>query len=1323
MRKRRVWSAAANAGPGMTLDMAEDAHGHVHVLRNDRVLRLDPIGAGATALVAELAWPDGTVRPGGFLHDAQGRLWMATRHGLWRFDSGSGQYALVLEASEADPEFHEVSAALAPQGEILFVDAVSMRWLDPVSGALLRRLDPSAMPGWPAGPVLAAVYAPDDALWLRFGAAIARWEAGASAPQIVYRGESLAATRDNAPRLQFAEDGLGRLWVAGRFGVGIYHPPSGSFRPLRHDPADPASIGPTTERNGYRMFQDSEGSIWLGGGLGGLSRFAPGTAHFQHIRDRHGDRPGSGHNIVRALAEQVVNGETFLWAGEDGGGLVQFRLHPDGGYETVRRVGSAEGLPHGNVWALAPDPVDGALWVANHSHLLRIESGEDELRVLPVATDPNAIRALRFAADGRRLWVGTYSHILQFEFGDARRRPQRVAAHALNPDDSVAGHRQVFNMLELSDGRILVATTRGASLLDPDSGALTHIQPWPQRPDDSRNWLFGLAEHPAGTLWLGSRMGGLGRLALAEVGAADAHARIRWFTRADGLADNTVYAILPEPGGALWLSSNRGLTRFDPASGRFRQFSPRDGLQHHEFNNTVAHIGASGRYYFGGINGSNAFRPELIGRHPQPPRLHLMRVSVAGRSVAVGGPEALRMALGHGNSETVIGWVGLHFADPARIRYAYRMEGADAEWVDAGAMREVRYPRLDPGHHRFWLRAANSDGVWSEPRLMLEATVAYPPWRSWTAYVLYALLATALFALAHALQRRRQRQLERLVAERTLQLARQREVVAEQAERLRTALDARTVLFANVSHEFRTPLTLIQAALDRLQRAGGDSGAIATGRRYVRRLLRLVDQLLELARLRQPLPEPEGGPWALDRVVAMTTEAFRSLAEQRGLALASRVQPGWRTRCPQPLVERILLNLIGNAIKFTPAGGSISVELEGAGSRATLAVVDTGPGIAPDQQDRVFDRFHRSPAVEDLQVPGAGIGLALVREAAAAIGGEVRLESTPGEGSRFQVTLPAWRDGESVPPTSLVSDEALALDLALLGEQADPAPFPRAPGPRPRHRLLIVEDNADLRVHLGEVLGTDWTLLQAGDGAAGLALAREQIPDLILSDVMMPRMDGLDLLAALREDLRTSHIPVLLLTARQDHETRLRGLSLAADDFLAKPFDPEELRLRLRNMLDRRRRVQAWLASQDRHGVALPEPGASGNRLAADPPLSERDLRLLTLIEAWLAANHAHAEASVEQMASAVSMDLRTLQRKLKALTGRSPGAHLRAWRIEQACRLLQETDRRVTDIALSCGFSSVQYFSRVFSRLQGMPPEAWRGARKTTDAAPSAAD
>ena len=1252
----------------------------------------------------EMDLEDHQLRPTASAVDHQDRFWLLNPAGLWRLDA---QHRQMIRAREVDTVMRDgqqvLQMAVTTDGRLAVVAGHGLELIDPDQPHLSRTVRPVEY-GHADNGIEGMVTAGDDSIWMVLDTSLVRYQPASDDWQIVFHaGERETGVRRNV-RLQIVEDHQGDHWLAGLYGVGRWRSESERLQLFFHQPGDDRSIPPTLQTSGYNLLVDGYGTVWVGSHLGGLAYFSPHARRFEHIRDRSapGEIPYAGHNVVRGIAEQNIDGQEYLWVALDAAGLRQWRRHPDGRYEWVKSFhvnGPAdERLPSDRLWDVAVDPLSDLVWTLEDGSLVGIDSRDSVVVAtipVPLVEAGGRAKTLRYSADGSALWVATSRGLEKFHVGDDRIRLERCQ-HGPRLEG-----RRIYNLLETDDGRLLTAARGGLGLASFHGDAPELFLSSDELTDSPAGEFFGLARHPEEGFWVGSSEQGLALVRLDQSG--DGPPSVQWFGREHGLVDLTIYAILTEQNGQLWLSSNRGLMRFDPKGSSVHHFTPPDGVQHFEFSNAAAHVGRSGRFYFGGVNGVNAFRPEQIKTLAQPPLVRLQEIRVNGETVRLDRDAPIELSLPYHRNDVEITFVGLHFADPRRVRYSYMLEGLDSDWGVPGLQRQVRYAGLAPGNYRFLARAANSDGVWSDDRLLLSTSIRPPPWQSTWAYLAYVLTGLLLLMLAYGFHRHRRQVLEAEVSSRTRQLQEQQALVRQQAAELRDALEARSRFFANISHEFRTPLTLIQSSLERLEADGGDPTAIERGRRYSKLLLSLVDQLLDLSRLRATERSDADQPWALTPVVAFTVDAFQNTAEQRELELRSELEGGWWTHCSQEHVEKILLNLLANAIKFTSPGDEIRIRLTAGGGGALLEVIDTGPGIPEGEQEHVFQQFQRSSTAISDGVDGSGLGLALVREMALAMGGDVALDSQPGRGSCFSVLLPGFRD------KSLKGRETRhAADLKARGGEAGKTRQPVTSlsesdqtSSCKNGMVLVVEDNPDLRDHIGQILKGQWQVLLAADGHEGLEQAARYHPDLVVSDIMMPGLDGYGLLEALRTNPETSHIPVLLLTARQDSEARLKGFLLSADDFMTKPFNAEELTVRLQRILDNRERMRGHLLSQS----AL-ENAALGNK---NPDLMRRDQELIDAINRSISENLGEPGFDVSTLCSTLAIERRTLQRKLKALTGLTPATYIRHCRLQQARRLLLDTDWSINEIALSCGFSSAQHFSGLFRKHFHKPPDQWR--------------
>jgi signal transduction histidine kinase/DNA-binding response OmpR family regulator len=652
-------------------------------------------------------------------------------------------------------------------------------------------------------------------------------------------------------------------------------------------------------------------------------------------------------------------------------------------------------------------------------------------------------------------------------------------------------------------------------------------------------------------------------------------------------------------------------------------------------------------------------------------------------------------------------FAALDYSAPEKNRYAYRMLGFNDTWVDAGDTRTATYTNLPPGSYTFQVRGSNNDGVWNEDGTSLELRILPPWWRTPWTHTLYILLCGGLVLAVRGYEMNR------------IRLRHRAEQGHVQAERLRDLDRARSRFFANVSHEFRTPLTLTLGPLDDLKTGfhGPLAPAVAEqvelARRNAGRVLELIDQLLEVARLEAGSTPLRARRLELGTFVSRLGEAFRPLAERRSMALELELPEEPLTVFADPVhLERVLANLLSNAFEFTQVGGAVRLTLEAVPPVARISVRDNGPGIAPADLPRIFDRFYRGSQSAAQHQPGTGIGLALARELVALHGGTLDVVSEEGSGSTFTVTLLLGRDHllpEQMDDAVPLEQWTPRLPLPSIPAEEPPAGEGAAPAhdgvPEDVTTILVVEDNAELRGFIRTHLQGRFRVVDAADGQQGLELARRLLPDLVLSDVMMPGLDGYALCRALKEDPETDFIPVILLTARAATEDRLTGLREAADAYLTKPFQVEELTIQIDNLIGLRRRLRERFAGK-------------GLRMHPAPvDVASSDAKFLDQVRSVIEFHLADEDFGVEELARRVAHSRGHLHRRLKEILDESPSDLLRRMRLERAAQLLEAGAGSISEIAYGVGFRSVAHFSNRFQDHFGVRPSAYRNrARAVRD-------
>ncbi len=797
----------------------------------------------------------------------------------------------------------------------------------------------------------------------------------------------------------------------------------------------------------------------------------------------------------------------------------------------------------------------------------------------------------------------------------------------------------------------------------------------------SNNVVFSIAEdpfEPRHYLWVGTKGGGLNRLDLRT-------GKFQHFTTAEGLPDNVIYGILPDRTGNLWLSTNKGLCRFSTRDFSIKRFTTADGLQSNEFNQGSFLKTRDGTMIFGGVNGLTVFHPDSLQFNQHAPPIEIVEILINNQAIDIAQWTEVKrgaiLSLSHHQNLVSIGFAALDYTNPTQNRYRYQLfrEGVlisnkEEKWIDIGTKNSLQFSALQPGLYILRVLGSNNDGVWSNEATVFRFYIAPPWWASFWAYVLYALIALSAVAVWYRYQMRQR-------------------LAQQEAMRLRELDEFKSRFFTNITHEFRTPLTVILGVAEQIEAKAGKEVRPLT--RLIQRsgqtLLRLVSQILDLAKL-------EAGTLHLHYIQADVLAYLRYIVESLQ-TLANVQHIILRLESTSPVIimdydpERLLhvvYNLLSNAIKFTPPGDEIVLKadiLEQGGQRyLQLRFSDTGIGIPEEDLPHIFKRFYQARNAEQVKVSGTGVGLALTQELVKAMGGSIKAKSAVGKGTEFVVVLPI---SNHAAETSMVWPGFSSVSADLSSSLTDPTA-----SVSPNCRLLIIEDNPHVVDYLKICLQKHYHLDVAYNGASGIEKATESVPDLIVCDVMMPEKDGFEVCEILKNDERTSHIPIVLLSAKADVESRVTGLRRGADAYIFKPFHREELLATLANLIDVRRRLQTKYST---FAVSI------SNNVTNDDPENAFLQKARQVVLEHIEDPSFHVAAFCRAMA----MSQPQLHRKLTALTNQNASRFIRAIRLARAKELLAKGDMNVTEVAFAVGFDDPKYFSRVFTKEFGVPPSS----------------
>ena len=819
-------------------------------------------------------------------------------------------------------------------------------------------------------------------------------------------------------------------------------------------------------------------------------------------------------------------------------------------------------------------------------------------------------------------------------------------------------------------------------------------------------------------LWVATKGGGLNRLNKTTN-------QFTHITTKEGLCNNVVYGLLTDDAGNIWGSTNNGIfcllnsKKEKQDQWLFRHFTKASGLQDDEFNTGAYAKLPNGDLAFGGVNGLNIFNAADVLQNGISPNVFITSVLVGNEVVLPNDKTGLlkqtieyapSITLNHAQDILTLEFSSLDFTAPDQNKYRYQLVGIDKDWVESGTRRNATYLHLPAGNYIFKVQASNSQGVWSNKIKELQIRVLPPWWRTWKAYLFYALLI-GFAARAYFLFRINKAKLQS-----------QLHYEQQEAKRVKELDTLKTQLYANITHEFRTPLTVILGMAQQVKERpeehldGGMDMIVRNGKH----LLNLVNEMLDLSKL-------EDGKMTLHLVKGDVINFLRYVVESfQSLAASQQKQFHFLADADELVVaydaeklRQIITNLLSNALKFTAAKGNVYVSIsqeateEPGTTVMVLKVKDTGIGIPENQLAHIFDRFYQLDNSHTRKAEGTGIGLALTKELVKLMNGTIAVKSPPvgaTKGTEFTITLPLQKaNAEDVAATVPVFTKEPAIET--VSARPEPAIINNEHTTATTPLILLVEDNVDVVAYTASCL-PQYKLAVGKDGKEGFEIAIEMIPDLIITDVMMPFIDGFEMCRKLRQDERTSHIPIIMLTAKADMQSKLEGLEKGADVYLEKPFHKEELLLRIKKLLELRKNLQAYYSKQMGIADNAETTSTDGTEIVAE---EKTEHEFVKKVRELVEANFTNYEFSVEQLCKLIFMSHSQLHRKLEALTGCSPNKFIRIIRLNKAKELLANPSLGIATIALDCGYNDPGYFARVFKQEFGVTPQDWRAGNERT--------
>lgn len=1100
-----------------------------------------------------------------------------------------------------------------------------------------------------------------------------------------------------------AKDRTGNIWVGGTTDVLTkYVPSTGTRFDYSYDSKDILSL---PSGGVFDILEDKQGNIWVGGGNMGLN-FSCRKNPFMSEKNILGST--ASHQRITSIYK--IDDELYLGYFSKGLDLINTKTFQKKHFETnVSSYKFSTGQVNcffkdskSNFWI---GTVDGGLQFYDRKKGVLKPYKNDPIQANSIAGDD--IRMITEDHEGN-LWIAVHGKgVDKFDVQKQKFTHFRVnyndLKHSISSD-------WVFSVCCDNKDRIWVGSVDGISVIDKKNSFITSYKANNGKPLSlSNNIVLSILQDSKGKIWCATNYGL--NLYLPEKDG------FKVYTSKNGLPNDNVTGIIEDKRSDLWITTYKGLSRYNPKTNVFTNFDVNDGLSTDEFMNPSCFMDKTGNLYFGGRNGLVYFNPDNILKNKTETPVYFTDFKLFYKSIQISGAVKTdtfelqksitftkELVLEHDKNVFSFEFAGLNYTRPEKNEYAYKMEGFDKDWTMIGNKNEITYTNLHAGTYILKVKAANNDGVWTEKYAEIKLIIKPPWWKTIWAYLLYSATITILAYYftqmwASKMKLRQDLYYEKLLHEKEADLQQRK-----------------LAFFTNITHELRTPLTLIIGPtlrlIEKFKKDEEVSRQLSLIRKNAEKQLKLINELLDLRKFEAGKMDLKIKEENLADLVHQVSSYFSDHALIHNIDL--------KTICPnkqlsvwidKDKMEKVLVNLLSNAFKFTPDGGLVRVDVEDLTNEGKpyvrILVADSGIGITKDALAHVFDPYYSSSR-SNLQ-NSTGIGLSLSKEIVELHHGRLTVASVEGEGAEFVLEIPLGnqhfsadqlderQESEEVQNTDarLFTNNASKRKKQAPKRKTDDAPI-----------ILIVEDNDELRQFLKQDLEERYQVFDANNGSVALALALEKQPDLIISDVMMPVMDGIELCKQLKDNEKTSHIPIILLTAKSTIENRIEGLESGADSYIPKPFHPDHLDVRIRKLIEQRSKMQV---KNTNDFVKYTHTTAPQFKIEVKEKelVSSNELFLKKAVSI-VERNLANSEFNVDRFSELIGMNYFQLHRKLKALTNMTTNDFIQHVRLKVAANLLLKNKYTITEICYEVGFSSPSYFTKCFREVYGLTPSQY---------------
>jgi signal transduction histidine kinase/ligand-binding sensor domain-containing protein/DNA-binding response OmpR family regulator len=1111
-------------------------------------------------------------------------------------------------------------------------------------------------------------------------------------------------------RIIIFEDSKNQIWLGGQnLGIQLYDRQTDRFTAYLNDPRDQSSLQSNVVEC---VFEDREGNMWVGTNWfgKGLSRIITIDQAFDYLKPVPFPR-NKNENVIRAL---LVDSRGNIWAATKNGQIYIF--DPDLKFKHLIEKSNAVRYPGFNVYAIYQDR-DGYIWLSTKGAGIfkSIQSLENknidysQITFTAIRHDPGNENSLNtdnvydlVIDDIGRIWVATYGGGLNMiQKGE---NGNMVYRHFSTENSNITSDK-IRDLYLDSRGRLWLATTYGVDYIDiyhqgSENFNFRNILSHPTRENGlSYNDIIMILEDRRGHIWLASSGGGVNEILNPGSGPFE----IKYYTSKTGLKDDYILSLVEDIYGFIWIGTNLGLSRYNPVNGEVKNFDKKMGLPEILFSERTAATSPTGKVLFGTVNGLYAIQPDKITETVLKPTICLTGFKLNNNDVNPGEEDSPlsktisytdRITLRSNQSNFSVEFSLLSFKSPESNHYEYLLDGFTETWSYIGTDHRATFTNIPPGTYTFRVKGLNSDLTEYGTEASLKVTILPPWWKTRTAIVIYLILFVILAFLAFIITRRfillkNEVKIEKRVAESKIRF------------------------FTNISHEIRTPLTLILGPLDKLISQEGlrteVKQQLSIIHRNSKRLLRMVNQILDFRKVQNEkmtlkIQEIEVIPF-----LKQIFESFEALAKQKNI----RFNLIFDDKNDHMVIwgdiqklDIVIFNLLSNAFKFTPENGRISVIVAYAGDPGGIKIIvsDTGIGIDRDKLDLIFERFFVSHTAEDDLYQGTGIGLSLCMEYIKLHSGEIKAESTPGKGTDFTVKLPTgnkhFSEDVIVKEREAYSYSPKVHDVEEVLEADDKIPEQPASADDSYH-ILVVEDDVEMCKYLKTILEPVYRVSIAKNGKDAIGMTQELSPDLIITDIMMPVMNGIEFTKKIKEDFSTSHIPVVMLSSKSEVESQVEGLQTGAEAYLAKPFSVDLLLSYVQSFINQRERIREIF-----HGRVELKPD--------EVQVNSKDKEFINNVVKMIDEQMADPEFNVEKLAANVFISRTLFYKKVKGITGYQPVELIRMMRLKKAAMYIETGEFNISEVAYMVGYNDIRYFSSSFKKQFGVSPSKYQEKRAT---------